>query len=324
MKVLVTGAAGFIGRSVVETLLEEGHSVSALVLPHTDAASLLSLKAEVKVGDVTDRGSIVRAARGADAVIHTAAFVSLYSRRMDEMRRVNITGVEHVASAALEAGVKRMVHLSSIVAVGASSDGTPVTEDFPWPFQEAGIPYVITKREAEKLALRFVDRGLEVVILNPGLVVGAPDPRGSDPGGIQKFLRGQLYFLPEGGASFVDVGDVARMAVAALTRGRSGQRYLIGGENLTLEAYYELLEGLSGVARPRLRLSQSMLRGLGGGLSALTALTGFQGPLSPQVLWMARFRWFADCTKARNELGLSPISIRESLARAVAWYRTQR
>jgi dihydroflavonol-4-reductase len=324
MQILVTGATGFIGRSVVQLLVERGDDVRALVRPSSDRSVLKGLNVEICSGDVIDRGSIARAARGVEAVIHSAAWVSLYSRNLHEMRQVNVTGVENVASVALEVGARRLVNVSSIVAVGAAEDASPVTEDFPWPFATAPVPYLITKREGELAAFRYARHGMEVVTVNPCMVVGAPDPRGADPGGILKFLRRKLPVAIDGGSNYVDVWDVAESIIAALDRGRSGERYILGGENLSLQDYYALLEELSGIPAPRRRVPHAIMYQLSVGMDRLERWTGREMPLNRQILWMAGWRWFADSTKARRELGMPYTPLRESLARAIDYYRSRR
>lgn len=326
MKVLVTGATGLIGRAVVQRLLDRGDRVRVLVRPYSDARTLEGLPIELVHGDITERGSVVKAAKGMEAVIHTAAFVSLYSRKLEEMRRVNATGVENVASAAVEADVRRLVHVSSIVAVGASDDGTPVDEQFPWPFEGIGIPYITTKHEAEQIVLRYNrpgvgQHGLEVVVVNPCLVVGAPDPRGVDPGHILRFLTGNLKLRFRGGANYVDLWDVADGILGALDRGRPGERYILGGEDLTLDAYYQLLSELSGKPLPGFKLPYQLVYGLSEGLERLGSWTGLGSPISRQVIWLARYRWFARSDKARRELGYKPTPIRQSILEAIQYYQ---
>lgn len=321
MKILVTGATGLIGRAIVEMLIHRKQEVTALVRPHTDLGSLAGLPLTIAYGDITDRGAVARAARGVDAVIHTAAFVSLNSPRLEEMRRVNATGVENVASAAHEVGASRFVHVSSIVAVGASPDKTPVDETFPWPFANASVPYLITKYEAEQIAFRYNRKGLDVVVVNPCLVVGAPDPRAVDPAGILKFLNGSINLRIEGGANYVDVWDVARGTLAALAKGRAGERYILGGEDLSFQALYARLEALTGRPAPRLQLPNALVYGFARGLDRLSRFSGFSSPLSPQVVWMAGHHWYASSAKAARELDYKPTPIDVSLQEAVDYYR---
>lgn len=323
MKILVTGATGLIGRAIVELLMHRGDEVTALVRPDADPGSLKGQPLTIAYGDITDRGAVARAAKGVEAVIHTAAFVSLNSPRLEEMRRVNATGVEHVASAAREVGATRFVHVSSIVAVGASPDKKPVNEGFPWPFKDSSVPYLVTKHEAEQIAFRYNRGGLDVVVVNPCLVVGAPDPRGNDPAGILKYLNGSLSVCIDGGANYVDVWDVARGTLQALMRGRAGERYILGGENLSFEQLYARLHQITGLPAPRLRLPNGLLYGVARGLERLGRFAGTSSPISPQVMWMAGHYWYADSTKAQQELGYRSIPIQQSLQEAVDYYRSQ-
>lgn len=322
MHILVTGATGFIGRIVVQLLVERGDQVRVLVRSTSDRSLLEGFPIEYHIGSVTERGSVVQAARDVEAVIHLAAWVSLYSRRIEEMRQVNVTGVENVVTAALEVGVRRVVHVSSIVAVGATPDGSPVNEDFPWPFDYVDVPYVVTKHEGELAALRYARPDMDVVVVNPSLTVGAPDPRGVDPGGIIRFVRKKRLFVTAGGSNFVDVWDAANGIVAALDRGRSGERYILGGENLTFEQEYDLLSEITGIQAPRWRPPYRLLFNVAAACDRWERWTGLTMPLSRQLIWLANWKWFADPSKAVRELGLPHTPVRESLARAVEYYRT--
>jgi len=321
MKVLVTGATGFIGHTTVELLLKHGHHVRALVRKSSDTRLLKSMEVETFEGDVTIRGSIIPAARDIDAVIHCAAWVSLYSGKLEDMRRVNVAGVENMASVALEVGAQRLVHVSSILAVGASPDGQPVDETFTWPGRELDTPYLITKREAERICFQYARLGMDVVVVNPCLVVGAPDPRGVDPGAIRRYLRRKIPARIPGGTNYVDVWDVAHGIVAALERGRSGERYILGGENLTFRSAYKILEELSGVPAPRIAAPLPMVYGLAAGFDRIEQWTGQKMPLTRHFVKVAGQTWFADTTKARQELALPHTPIRDSFRNAIAYYR---
>jgi len=165
--------------------------------------------------------------------------------------------------------------------------------------------------------------GMDVVVVNPTLVVGAPDPRGVDPGGILRFLQRKIPARIHGGANYVDLWDVAHGIVAALDRGRSGERYILGGENLTFREYYAMLEAISGVQAPRFRVPYRLAHAVAYGMEKLEQVSGRTMPLNQQLIRLAAWQWFADSSKARLELQLPHTPLRDSMAQAIAYYRSR-
>lgn len=326
--VLVTGATGFIGRHVVRLLLEQGRSVRALC--RGPAEDLAREGAEVVRGDVLDLDSVERALEGVDAVIHGAGAVSRSDEDRPWMMQVHITGTRHVVGAAARANVRRVVNLSTSGVVAVSADPDMVChEDDPVPLELISRwPYYLSKFLSERAAydaIRLAKSGTELVTLNPSLVLGPGDLRGSSTTDVQRFLNRELPIVPSGGFSFVDVRDVAETAVACLERGRPGERYLLGAMNLTFVEFFQRLEQVSGVKGPPVAVPlPGKLTRLGVGLlEKLAGTVGAKLPVSQVEADMASHFWYADPRKAEDELGFRPREPMQTLLDTVRDLRGQ-
>jgi dihydroflavonol-4-reductase len=303
VKVLVTGATGFLGGAVVRALVRARYKVRALVRPTSvGAARLRGRRIDVVAGDVLDRGSLHRAFAGVDAVVHAAAFMSFRPRDAAQVRLVNVEGTRHVLEAAAAHGV-RVLHTSTIATVGLTARPTALDESSRALPDAVGIPYVSSKIEAERLALELASRGADTVVLNPGILLGAGDVHLTSTRSIVASLHAPLVFYPEGGASLGEVANVAAAYVAALERGRAGQRYLLAGTNTS---YRELL---TTVARLCGKPAPLPLPGLiAGWWAAASARSSWLGPhpfeeFNPGIVAYTRMFNYCDCGKAERELG---------------------
>jgi dihydroflavonol-4-reductase len=320
MHVLVSGGTGFLGRHFVRALLSEGHSVRALV--RSESYSLEREGAELVVGDILDPAAAVEACRGVEAVAHLAGSVA-HGGPPTEVFEVNVEGTRNLLRAAAEAKVGRFLHLSSSGTRAVSREPEVHDEEAPYAIQTVRRwPYYQSKIFAEKLAFEAHARGLPVVVLSPSLLLGPEDDRLGSSEVIRQFLDRELAALPPGGMNFVDVRDCAATAVVALERGRAGERYLLGGANMTLEAFFVALSKVSGVPAPSLRASQranSVASKLLGGLEAVGGLEGDEAV----AYAMAGHYWYLDASKAREELGFNPRRAEATLRDAVAWIRSR-
>jgi dihydroflavonol-4-reductase len=303
MKVLLTGATGFIGSEIARELVRAGHAVRVLVRKTSKLDGLSGLDLERFVGDINDGASVARALEGQDALIHTAANVSARRRDRDSIYRANVEGTRTVLEAAHARGGKlRVVYTSSVAAVGATETPTLQTESSPWR-PGFGYHYIDAKHQAEQVALDYAKRGLDIVILNPGLVLGPGDVYLGSTRIVLEFLRGRLGWVTNGGLTFCDVREVAKAHVAALAQGRSGERYIVAGMNKTLADALATVARLSGL--PAARVAPYPLAWLGAlGSEALSlvrehSLEEFNRP----VLRYARLFNFTDPAKAQIELG---------------------
>ena len=247
--VLLTGASGFLGSWVARRLVAHGHAVRALLRGSSGIEALTGLPLERVTGDVTDRPSVERAMMGVDAVIHAAGFISMRPRDRDRLHQVNVEGARNLLEAAGRRGI-RAIHTSSIATLGYSPDPVPRDERYLAGSAEfSDYPYAESKLRAETLALALARQGSEVVVLNPGLLLGPGGGQGGSTRLVQQYLQGLTRVSLPGGISFCDVRDVAEAHVLALSRGRSGERYLLGGHNQRYADLLRMLEAMTGMQR---------------------------------------------------------------------------
>lgn len=320
MKALVTGATGFIGGAVARALLDEGTEVRALVRQ----GSVLNVgdgEVEPVTGDILDSASIERAVKGCDAVFHVAALYSLWVKPKI-IRQVNVEGTRNVLKAAMDEGVKRVVHTSSVAAV-AQTNGRAVADEtwLPEPKHLSG-PYKRSKWEAEGVALDFHRQGLDVVIVNPSFPIGEGDVKPTPTGKvIVDFLSGRLPAYVDTGINVVDVDDVAQGHLLAWKKGRPGERYILGNQNMTLKAALEQLAKIAGLKPPRFKIPVPVALAM----SYLdTWIEGYLLRREPEIplegVKAARKYAYVDSSKAINELGMPQTSVEEAFKKAVAWF----
>ncbi len=315
MRVLVTGGTGFLGGHVVDALLARGDQVRALVRPGRPLGALATRPVEQAEGDLLDAISLRRACRGMEGLIHCAVRAGFWSRQNAEQRRINVEGTAALLRAAHANSLARIIHVSTIAAVGISRDGTVLDETTRWEGHHLGMGYVLSKREAEDRALAAAYAGMPVVVVNPGALMG-PRVDGSPPAWhLRKVAAGRTRWAPQGGSSLVDVVDVARGIVLALDRGRAGERYILAGHNLTWRALYETVCRHVGTPRRFREIPRFVYRWLAAGMDVLDLLHLTQPPYTPEYfrLW----GWFAwmDSSKAARELGYSFRPLEETVAR---------
>ena len=330
-RTLVTGATGFLGRHLVTQLREAGHSVNALCRGNDPA--LTALGVDVVRGDVLDATTVRAAADGCDTLYHCAGLVSRLPEDAEALYRVHVDGTKVTLDAARAAGIKRVVlaSTSGVVAVTKSPDEVR-DEQAETPMDLlASWPYYRSKLFAEKAGLDRSGPGFEVVAVNPTLLLGPGDDRGSSTGDVVKFLEKKVPFVPAGGLSFVDARDAAAAMILAMERGRAGERYLVSAANMTIEAFFSRLARISGVPAPRLKVPRSMtLARLGAGLMERAARHLPQVEIVDRVsAEMSQCFWYVNAAKARSELGWAPRDPGDTLAdtvrdlemRGVVWPR---
>ena len=238
MPIFVTGGTGFLGLNLVRLLLERGRQVRLLVRPASSRIGLDERAIEFVEGDVTDARSLREALRGCEEVYHVAGWVQVSPWGRSAAWRVNVEGTRNVCAAALAGGVRRVVHTSSIATIGRGTLARPADETTPWNLGAENIPYYASKVAAEEAVLEHVGRGLDAVIVNPTYLVGPWDVKPSAGRALIYTARRRLRFFPSrGGINYADVRQAATGHLLAMERGRAGERYILGGENLTFEAY---------------------------------------------------------------------------------------
>ena len=322
MRVLVTGATGFVGGTVARELVRAGREVRLLVRPTADRRNLRGLPVEVSPGDVRDLDSLLRAAAGCAQVYHVAALYKLWVRHKQEIYACNVTGTDNVLKAARARGVEKVIYTSSVATLGLPGDGTPGNEATPVSLADMVGHYKRSKFLAEQVALRYAAEGLPVVIVNPSTPVGAGDLKPTPTGKlVVDFLNGRMPGYVDTGLNLVDVEDVARGHVLAAEKGRVGEKYILGHENLTLRQILSLLAELTGRAAPRFKVPYTLALGVAYADAALARLIPGREPFAPPVgVKLSKKKMFFDPSKAVGELGWGQTPVREALCKAVQWF----
>jgi dihydroflavonol-4-reductase len=320
--VLVTGGTGFVGANVVRELLDDGHRVRVLARPGGDRRTLAGLAVDLVEGDVEDAASVRAAVADARWVFHVAADYRLWTREPAALYRANVDGTRNVLGAAAEAGALRIVHTSTVGALGLPPDGSPGDEDTPVSLADMVGPYKASKYLAERVAEELAARGAPVVIVNPSAPVGPWDVKPTPTGQmIVDFLGGRMFASLDTGLNIVHVRDVARGHVRAAERGRLGARYVLGHENLTLGEIFAILARITGRPAPRARIPYGVAWLAAAGMEAAARVTGRPPRVSLTAVRMARKRMFFSAARAVRELGLPQTPAEVALRDAVAWFR---
>ena len=323
MRIFVTGGAGFIGGAVVRRLLEAGHEVRSLVRPREDTRQFNGLPVQQVVGELLDRETLRRGMAGCGWVFHVAALYSYWGYSWNDFRQTNVEGTRQVLEVARQEGIERIVYTSSIAVLGVHKDRSPATEDTPSTLADRIGPYQRSKFLAEEVAREFARQGLPVVIVNPSTPVGIGDHKPTPTGQIiVDFLKGRIFAYVDTGLNIVDVEDVAAGHLLAAERGQVGQRYILGGENLTLKQILDLLAEVSGRPHVRCRIPHWVAQCWSYVDVALAKLNPHRTPAAtPDKVRLSRRYEFFDPGKAVRELGLPQTPARVALRKAVEWYR---
>jgi len=316
--VLVTGASGFLGWHVARLLLERGgYSVRALVRP---GSRLSELDAEPVTGDLRDPQSLERAVEGCSLVFHVAADYRLWAKDPRELYRSNVDGTRALLEAARRAGVERVVYTSTVGCIGIPQEGLG-DENTPVSLDDMAGDYKRSKFLAERVALEFARGGLPVVIVNPTAPVGDHDVKPTPTGQtVLDFLNGRMPAFIDTGLNIVDAGDTAEGHLLACERGRAGERYILGSENLTLAQILQLLARITGRKAPALRLPYAVAYCAGVCSTAWAEVTGVPPRVPIEAVRMARKKMWVTHEKARRELGFQPAPAETALRRAAEWF----
>jgi len=315
---LVTGASGFVGWHVARLLVARGHKVRALVRP---SSQLRELDVEPVSGDLRDAGSLERAVAGCGLVFHVAADYRLWAPHPQELYRSNVDGTRNLLEAARKAGVERVVYTSTVGCIGVPAGGQG-DETQPVRLEDMSGVYKRSKFLAEKTALEFAASGFPVIAVNPTAPIGDHDFKPTPTGKIiVDFLKGAMPAFIDTGLNLVDVKDVAEGNLLACERGRPGERYILGCENLTLAQILQKLAKITGRPAPTVRLPYFVAYAAGVASTAWARITG-KPPMAPlDAVRMARKKMWVSIGKAGRELGYVPGPVDAALARAVAWFQ---
>jgi len=321
--VAVTGATGFIGSAVVRHLLDARRDVRAIIEPGANTKNLEGLDVERITCDVTDAKRMQKALSGCETLYHLAAIYRIWMEDPTPIWRVNVEGTSATLLAAKNAGVRRVVYTSSIAAIGLV-DGGEADETCKFNLFD-GNDYIMTKWLSERVALSFADAGMSLVVVNPAFPFGprdvAPTPTGKI---ILSILRGEFPAIPPGGICTIDVDDCAMGHVLAEEKGRAGERYILGHENVTLKELYAIVSRVAGVKTPRIQVPAAVAVSVALGMELWADRVSHKEPNATyRAARYAMKNVFFRCDKAKNELGMPTRPLEESVRRAIDWFRAE-
>jgi len=323
MKAFVTGATGFVGSHVARVLAEQGADLRLLVRSGSDPRNIQGLNADRVVGDLRDPVSIEKAMAGCDVVFHVAADYRLWVRDPEQMYRANVEGTRAILDSARKNRVRRVVYTSSVATMGFTANGRPADEDSPVSLDSMIGHYKRSKFMAEEIALQAGRSGMDVVVVNPSTPVGEQDVKPTPTGRIiVDFLKKKFPAYVDTGLNLVDVKECARGHVAALEKGTSGERYILGGENLTLKQILDKLAAITGLPSPRVRVPYVMALATGVVDEVVTGhIFGREPRATIDAVRMGRKKMFVSCAKAERVLGWKTVPVNDALRRAVEWFQ---
>ena len=323
MLAFVTGSTGFVGSHVARALAQQGADLRLLVRANSNTKNIQDLKADLVTGDLREPASLEKAIAGCDAVFHVAADYRLWVRDPEEMYRANVEGTRAILDAARKNRVRRVVYTSSVATMGFTSDGQLADENSPVALDNMIGPYKRSKFMAEQVAVEAAREGQDVVIVNPTTPIGERDIKPTPTGRIVvDFLKKKFPAYVDTGLNLVDVQVCARGHAAAFEKGRSGERYIIGGENLTLKQILDKLAAITGLPSPTIRVPYFVALATGVVDEILTGrIRGREPRATIDAVRMGRKKMFVTSSKAERELGWKSLPVDAALGRAVTWFR---
>ena len=325
MKAFVTGATGFLGAQVARVLAEQGADLRLLVRQTSDLRNIDGLNADRVTGDLRSAPSLEKAVSGCDVVFHVAADYRLWVKDPEQMYRSNVEGTRALLEAARKNGVRRVVYTSSVATIGFTSNGTVADEESSVELADMIGHYKRSKFMAEQVAIEAGRGGQEIVIVNPSTPIGEMDIKPTPTGRIVvDFLKKKFPAYVDTGLNLVDATECARGHVLALEKGRRGERYILGGENLTLKQILDKLAAITGLPSPRLKVPYFMALATGVVDEMVTGrLRGKEPRATIDAVRMGRKKMFVSSAKAQRELGWTIVPVDGALRRAAAWFRAK-
>jgi dihydroflavonol-4-reductase len=320
MTTLVTGASGFLGSHVARQLVSRGEEVRVLMRPSSTNRAIADLSLEYVTGDLRDPASVARAMEGAKRVFHVAADYRFWAKRKQDIYDSNVGGTKHLLEAARRAGVEQFIYTSTVATVAVDRPQHP-NEFTDTRLEEMVGHYKRSKWMAEQEALKAAKAGLPVIVVMPTTPVGPwdwkPTPTGKT---ILDFLNGKLPGYVETGLNFVGVEECAAGHLLAAEKGKAGERYLLGGENLTFKALLDLLSKITGLPTPKLKIPHGLALGVAYASTVFSRLIGREPQIPIEAVKVAQHMMFVDCSRAQRELGFKAGPVAAALERAVLWY----
>jgi dihydroflavonol-4-reductase len=321
MRCLITGASGLVGANLVEAASQHGYAVRAMHRKSSPLKALQGLRYESALGDVTDPPSLESAVKDVDIVFHVAAVATYWKADVQQMYSVNVEGTRNVLRAARAANVKRVVFTSSVSALGQPEFGKALDESATFNLQPQQFHYAYTKVLAEQVVQEFVHDGLDVVTLNPTIIMGPRDVNVIGGAMVLEAAKQHLFYYPPGGTNMVDVADVCAGHLAAAERGRAGERYVLGGENLWYKDLLNTVNEVVGKPRPWLKTPAGLLRAIAGPADWARSALKLKLPVDGQQLRLSTETFWFYSDKAREALGFSHRPFVETVQRTYEWYK---
>ncbi|MDP2208435.1 MAG: SDR family oxidoreductase [Bacteroidota bacterium] len=321
-KVLITSGTGFIGSNLAEALLKEGCQVRILLRDNSDLRAVKGLSVEHFIGDILDKNSLRQAMDGCDTVFHTAAIVAMWKKKGTEQKEVNVLGTKNVAEVALETGVKKFVHTSSIAALGYRTDGklSDETTDFNWNTQ---LTYKYSKHLAELEIFKAIEKGLDAVIVNPAVVIGPKDYRFHGGSLIKRVSSGMVPFYIDGGINIVYIDDVVFGHIQAAKVGRIGERYVLGGTNLTIKEAFEQVAEVVGVTPPKFKAPTLLVKSAAKFFDLISSVTGKKPFISSDLIASIGINFWFNTEKAERGFGYQITPFKEAVKKTYVWYKAE-
>lgn len=321
MKILVTGADGFLGSNVVRELLKRNHNVKAFIYPESKSTTLDGLDIERFKGNLLNTDDVIKAASDVDAVIHTAANTKTWPSRCKSHAAVNIEGTKNVIKAVTENNIKRMVYVGTANSFGPGTKENPGTEKNPYASAKYGLGYMDSKYQAHLLVLEAVKQGLPAVIVNPTFMFGPHDSGPSSGAMIVAVYKGKAPGYSPGGKNYVYVKDVAVGICNALTMGRIGESYILGNENLSYKEAFELIAQQIGAKTPKTRMPKFAVLAFGALSSGIASITGKAPAVSYPMARISCDGHYFSPAKAVKELQLPQTPVADAITEAFNWFK---
>jgi dihydroflavonol-4-reductase len=324
MKAFITGATGFVGSHVARALAEQGANLRLLIRSTSRTDNITDLRAEVEMGDLRRPESLKKAMRGCQYVFHVAADYRLWVRDPQQMYQANVEGTRSVIQAAQECGVRRVVYCSSVATMGFTQTGQIVDEETPVSLADMIGHYKRSKFMAEQIALEAGRKGAGVVVVNPTTPIGEQDIKPTPSGRIiVDFLNRKFPAYVDTGLNLADVKEVARGHLLAMEKARPGERYILGGENLTLKQILDKLSALTGLPSPSMKVPHAVAMGFAAFDQFFTGVVlGREPRATIDAVRMGRKMMFASSARAERELGYRTLPVEDALRRAVHWFQS--
>ncbi len=324
MKAFITGATGFVGSHVARALAAQGADLRLLVRKTSRTDNIAELRAETVQGDLREPESLRKAMAGCDFVFHVAADYRLWVRDPEQMYRSNVEGTRAIIQAAQQSGVRRVIYTSSVATMGFTSDGQIAAEDSPVSIKDMVGHYKRSKFMAEEVALEAGRKGANVVVVNPTTPIGEYDIKPTPTGRIVvDFLKRKFPAYVDTGLNLADAKEVARGHLLAMEKARPGERYILGGENLTLKQILDKLSALTGLPSPTMKVPHAVAMGFAAFDQFFTGtVMGKEPRATIDAVKMGRKKMFASSAKAERELGYKVLPVEHALRRAIAWFQS--